>query len=221
MAALPSMYRLARGALSTTAIALAVAPDVYAQTPRVQVEIEAGPAWVSRNEVQIPNNARATRFSLNDVTGTGPWPAGRVYVTWNVNERHGLRVLAAPLSLTETGTLSGPVNFAGGSYSATSPVNATYTFNSYRLTYRYQFRDTDRTNAWIGLTGKVRDATVRLAQGAQSTRKDDLGFVPLLHFAGDWRITPRWQLGTDIDALAGGPGRAIDAAFTRQSFRTC
>jgi hypothetical protein len=31
--------------------------------------------------------------------------------------------------------------------------------------------------------------------------------------AGDWRFTPRWHLGTDIDALGGGPGRAIDAAL--------
>jgi hypothetical protein len=26
-------------------------------------------------------------------------------------------------------------------------------------------------------------------------------------------VSPRWQLGLDADALAGGPGRAIDAAL--------
>jgi len=199
-------------AAASTAMVAISAFDLGAQTSRIEIELEAGPAWVSRNEVQIPNNASATRFSLNDVTGSGPFPAGRVYVTWNVNERHGLRVLAAPLSITETGMLPGSVSFAGGNYTAGTPVDATYVFNSYRLTYRYQFRDTDRTRAWVGFTGKIRDATVQLAQGTVSTRKDDLGFVPLLHVAGDWRVTSRWQLGTDIDALAGGPGRAIDAA---------
>ena len=40
-----------------------------------------------------------------------------------------------------------------------------------------------------------------------------MGFVPLLHLAGDWRFTSRWRLGLDVDALAGGPGRAEDAAL--------
>jgi len=198
--------------LSVGALVLAPVGDAAAQSPRFQLELEAGPAWISRNDVQIPNNATATRFSLNDVTGSGPWPAGRVYLTWNLNERHGLRLLAAPLSITETGTLSQPVRFAGGSYTASAPLAATYTFNSYRLTYRYQLRKTERSRLWIGATGKIRDATVQLEQGSISTRKDDLGFVPLLHVAGDVRLTPSWTLGTDIDALGGGPGRAIDAA---------
>lgn len=204
---------LNRSVAACAALILVQPHALGAQAPRLEFEIEAGPAWVSRNDVQVPNNATASRFSLNDVTGSGPWPAGRVYVTWNVNARHGLRLLAAPLSYTETGMLSGPVNFAGGSYNATSPVDATYAFNSYRLSYRYQMHSGDRTRAWIGFTGKLRDATIQLSQGAVSTRKDDLGFVPLLHLAGDWRLNSAWRLGSDIDALAGGPGRAIDAAL--------
>ncbi len=199
-------------AATCSVLLFSLASAAEAQSPRIQLELEAGPAWISRNDVQIPNNASATRFSLNDITGSGPWPAGRVYLTWNVNEKHGLRVLAAPLSITETGTLRSPVTFAGGDFTADTPLDATYTFNSYRLTYRYQLRNTDQSRVWIGVTGKVRDATVQLEQGSVSTRKDDLGFVPLLHVAADWRLTSRWQLGTDIDALAGGPGRAIDAA---------
>ncbi|MGV3710475.1 MAG: hypothetical protein ACO1Q7_16715 [Gemmatimonas sp.] len=203
----------ARRALALASLGVVVASDVRAQAPRVEIELEAGPAWISRNNAQIPNNASATRFSLNDITGSGPWPAGRVYLTWNVNEKHSLRVLAAPLSLTETGTVNQPVSFAGGNYAPNTPLEATYTFNSYRLSYRYRLRNSERTRVWIGATAKIRDATVKLTQGALTTQKDDLGFVPLLHLAGDWRATRRWLLRTDIDALAGGPGRAIDAAL--------
>ena len=28
-----------------------------------------------------------------------------------------------------------------------------------------------------------------------------------------WRAAPRWRLSLDADALAGGPGRAVDAAL--------
>jgi hypothetical protein len=60
----------------------------------------------------------------------------------------------------------------------------------------------------------VRDAKIELAQGATTSRKTDLGFVPLLHIAGDRRFAPGWQLGLDAGALAGGPGRAEDVALT-------
>lgn len=184
-----------------------------AQVPRFEIELEGGPAWQSYNDVEIPNDGSATRFSLYDLAGSGPWPAGRLYVTWNVAERHGLRLLLAPFSLTESGVNAEPVRFAGAAYEAGVPLEATYTFNSYRLSYRYRAYHGQRTTAWVGITAKVRDAVVALEQGSVASRKDDLGFVPLLHAAVEWRFAPPWRLTFDADGLAGGPGRAIDAAL--------
>jgi hypothetical protein len=186
---------------------------VNAQSPRVLLELEGGAAWQSYNDVQIPNNASSTRFSLRDVAGGGPWPAGRAYLTWNVNDRHGLRLLAAPFSITEDGTSAEPISFAGANYSALQPLRATYTFNSYRVSYRYRFRATEQTKAWVGFTAKLRDAQVKLVQGSVTSQKDDLGFVPLLHFAVERKVADKWQVDFDADALAGGPGRAVDASL--------
>lgn len=199
-------------ALGILALALPARGQEARPMPRLELELEAGPVWQSRNAAQIPNDESATRFSLVSVIGKGPWPAARGYVTWNMNERHALRLLLAPLSIRESGTLAQPVRFAGRSYAAGAPVEAEYTFNSYRLTYRYRVREAQRTSAWVGFTAKVRDATIALEQGATTSRKDDLGFVPLLHLAGEWRMTPRWLGTVDADALAGGPGRAEDVA---------
>ena len=182
-------------------------------TPRFELELEAGPVWQSRNIAQIPNDESGTRFSLVRIVGKGPWLAARGYLTWNLNERHALRLLVAPLTIRESGTLPGPVRFAGASYVQGAPVEAQYTFNSYRLTYRYRVWNGARTSAWVGFTAKVRDATIALEQGAIASRKDDVGFVPLLHLAGEWRMTPRWLATLDADALAGGPGRAEDVAL--------
>lgn len=184
-----------------------------AQSPRVAIELEGGPAWQSYNDVEIPNDGSATRFSLDELAGPGSWPAARVYLTWNPRQRHGVRLLLAPFSLTETGVPDQVIRFAGVTYPAGQPTLATYTFNSYRLTYRYRFHDSDRTTAWIGFTGKVRDAVIALEQNAVTSRKEDLGFVPLLHLSGEWRVAPRWFLSLDADALAGGPGRAEDVAL--------
>ena len=180
--------------------------------PRLAVELEAGAVFQSSNDVEIPNDGSATRFSLRRLAGKGPWSAGRVYVTWQPAERHALRLLDAPLSISSTGTSATPIRFAGATFSNGAPVQATYTFNSYRLTYRYHLRRDAQTSVWVGGTGKVRDATIALQQGTTSRRKDDLGFVPLLHVSAAWRPARSWQLTLDADAIAGGPGRAEDVA---------
>ena len=138
---------------------LVPAPVAAQQAPAAQpgepvsrwvVELEGGPAWQSYNDVEIPNDGTASRFSLYDLAGAGPWPAGRLYVTWNLNDRHALRLLLAPFSLTETGTPARALSFAGGTFAAGGPTDATYTFNSYRLTYRYRFHEGARPRRGSG-----------------------------------------------------------------------
>jgi hypothetical protein len=119
----------------------------------------------------------------------------------------------APLSVTETGSLTEPVSFAGGQFDTDQTVDGTYRFNSWRLGYRYRVARGDNLNIWAGLTAKLRDAEVRLEQGAITAKDTDLGFVPLLHLAADWRFAPRAHLEFDFDGLAGGPGRAFDSAL--------
>jgi hypothetical protein len=194
-------------------LVLAATSTAAAETPRFILELEAGPVWQTSNDVQVPNDETGTRFSLEELVGSGPWPAGRLYFTWNLNDRHGLRVLLAPLSYTETGTFDEPVDFAGARYEPGVPTDATYRFNSWRLSYRYRFHDSERWRLWVGVTAKVRDAKIELRQGDTTSQDDDLGFVPLAHFAADLRLSERWHATFDIDALAGGPGRAIDAAL--------
>ncbi len=197
-----------------TALLLSAPSAADAQeAPAFSVELEGGAVWQSRNDVQIPNDASATRFSLQSLTGSGPWPAARVYVSWRIGERHELRALAAPLTIRETGRLAAPVRFAGAAYVPGAATEATYTFNSYRLTYRYRFHQGTDWTGWVGFTAKIRDADIALRQGSVSSQKADLGFVPLLHLAADRRLAPNWRLRLDADALAGGPGRAEDVSL--------
>lgn len=183
------------------------------ETPKFVVELEAGPVWQSSNDVQIPNDDAGTRFSLADLVGEGPWLSARAYFTWNINERHGIRALLAPLSYTETGTFDQPVDFVGETYLPGIPTEATYQFNSWRLSYRYKFKDGDRWQLWVGFTAKIRDAKIELRQGDTTSKDTDLGFVPLAHFAADWRFAEKWHFIADLDGLGGGPGRAIDLAL--------
>lgn len=194
---------------STIAALIVLLPSLAAAG--LTLEFEAGALWQTVNDVQVPNDAANTRFSLVDAVGKGPWAAPRVYLTLDLGERDALRLLAAPFSITEDGRLDAPVTFQDTDFGA-GPATATYTFNSYRVTYRRLMSEGERWTWWLGFTAKIRDAEIALEQPGAAASKDNVGFVPLLHLAADWRVADRWLLTFDADALAGGPGRAEDVA---------
>ena len=147
------------------------------------------------------------------LTGEGPYPAYRVYFNYAISPRSGLRLLYAPLRLTETRTLVKPVHFAGEDFDPDVGTEGTYQFNSYRITCHYLFH---QSPAWlwrIGFTVKVRDAEIKLKQGSKSASDDDLGFVPLIYLGGQYQFAERWRELLDMDALGSPQGRAIDLAL--------
>jgi hypothetical protein len=187
--------------------------DTDILSSRFLIEIEGGPVWQTRNDVQIPNNDQGTRFSFVDLAGTGPLPTFRAYLTWNIAPRHSLRVLVAPFKYVKSGTSNEIILFAGETYAPGDPIDATYKFNSYRLTYRYAFLLRERWRLWVGFSAKIRDAKIGLSQGATTSEDTDVGFVPLLNLGATFRASEHWRLLMDFDGLAGGPGRAFDVAL--------
>ena len=171
------MRRLFWPAAAALLAVMVATQAVAGDPPRWNLEVEAGPVWQGRNVVQIPNDASGTRFSLVDVAGHGPGSAARLYVTWNISPRHGLRALAAPLTLTEPALLASEVRVAGGTFPAGQATEATYKFNSWRLSYRYRVHHGDRFSAWIGFSAKIRDAKIRLEQSGVAAEKTDVGFA--------------------------------------------
>jgi hypothetical protein len=146
--------------------------------PAFEMELEGGPVWQSRNDVQIPNSEACTRFSLVDLAGKGPWHTGRLYPTWNINPGHGLRALLAPFSATEAGTLVDPVSFAGGRFQPGMPVESTCQFASWRVRSRYRFLEGQDLDPWVGFTAKLRDAKVALRQEDTYAEDTDVDFCP-------------------------------------------
>jgi hypothetical protein len=200
--------------LLAAALGLAAAwPSTALPAERFHVEIEAGPVWQGRNDVEIPNDGTATRFSVSDLVGRGPSFAYRAYVSFDINEKQGLRLLVAPLRIEGEGTPEGEIRFDGGTFEAGVRTNASYRFDSYRLTWRYLFFDGEAFRWHVGFTGKIRAAEVKLSQGSIESSYDNVGFVPLLHLAGEWRLSDRWSAVLDADALAAPQGRAEDVAI--------
>jgi hypothetical protein len=190
--------------LPALALAWAAAP-AFAGT----IDVDALAVTQQRNVVQIPNDAQGTRFSLVDVLGRDPQPAGRVTVVFGgFRDGQQWRLVAAPLTLSGDGTLASATDFNGASF-APGPVSASYTFNSYRATYRWKFYDDSNWSLYGGITAKVRDAEIALEQNGISSSKQNTGLVPLLHLAGE-ATYGNWRVSLDGDALASPQGRAID-----------
>lgn len=177
---------------------------------RAGIGLEFGPVWFSSNDVRIPGDD-GTKFDMLDLTGKGADFFVRLEGFWEINEKHGLRVVLAPLEVDGTGDLSRDTEFAGTRFPA-GRTEGTYNFSTYKFTWRYRMRDRGALRWRIGFTGLIRDANVELKQGELKDNNDDIGFVPLLHLSGEYALAERWQLAFDFDGLAGGPGRAFDVS---------
>jgi len=184
---------------------LLLAPLSHAAT----LDIDLLSVTQQRNDVQIPNSTQGTRFSLVDLLGRDAQAAARATLVFDgFGAGQQWRLVAAPLKIEGDGRLAAPVDFNGARFAA-GPVRASYTFNSYRATYRWQIAQTPTWTWHAGLTAKVRNAETELRQSAVSASKKNTGLVPLLHLAGAAQYGP-WRIALDADALASSRGRAID-----------
>ncbi len=173
------------------------------------LEIETGWVFPGYCDVQIPGDS-GTRFSLTDDLSTSGSLFIRLRAGYRFSLRHSAFVLFAPLALDGSGSVDRPIDFNGVTFAALTPLESIYRFNSYRLTYRYGLKESGKLRIGIGLTAKIRDAAIRLGGGGLESEKTNVGFVPLLHFLLDWRLTSTWRFLLEGDAAAASQGRAED-----------
>ncbi|MBD3414925.1 MAG: hypothetical protein GF421_10905 [Candidatus Aminicenantes bacterium] len=175
------------------------------------LDMETG--WLSSgyNNVRIPN-ATGTLFSLSEDLDIQSKMFVRFRAGVMLGERHAVSLLAAPLTLNAQGQVDQEIFFFEEQFPAQAPLDAVYTFNSYRATYRYDLVRSSKWTVGIGFTAKIRDAVIKVESLDKSSEKTNVGFVPLLHFRVEYFFTPQIRALLEGDALAspGGQGRAED-----------
>lgn len=174
-----------------------------------EVSLETGRASSGYNDIRIPGEG-GTKISFSEELATDPTAFFRLRLTGRFAERHNLSLLVAPLTLEASGSVDRPVRFDDGEFAAGVPLKGRYRFDSYRLTYRYDFDRTGDLRLGAGITAKVRDAAIRLEGGGRAAEKKNAGLVPLLNFRAEWRVAKSIRLLFDADALAAPQGRAED-----------
>lgn len=188
---------------------LAFAGLPFALTAQLELDLETGAATFGYNDVRI-SGATGTDFSLTDDFEQRYVPYFRGRLSYTFAERHTVSALYAPFSLSSTGAFDQNVDFNGQTFAAGTETRSDWKFNSYRITYQYAFIRKTRLQFAAGLTGKVRDAEIRLENDSISSSKTNVGVVPLVRIYTDWAFTEKFHLLVDADALVGGQGRAED-----------
>jgi hypothetical protein len=176
----------------------------------VQLALEGGAAWQTRNDFRIPGDS-GTLVKLAEYD-QGPVPAFRATLSWDLGAHQSLRLLAAPLRVETTFTPSEPVVFQDLVFPSGQPIDSTYVFNSYRLTWYWRFAPREKWSFRLGGTLKVRDAQIGLDGKSGGSVKENLGAVPLVYGFARYQASDRLAIEVEFDALAAPQGRAEDVS---------
>lgn len=175
------------------------------------LDFETGLISSGYNNVRVPN-ATGTLFSLSEDLDIQSKMFFRFRAGVELGKRHAVSLFAAPLTLNAEGKVDQEIFFFEEIFPSGVPLDAVYTFNSYRATYRYDIVRSSKWKVGIGFTAKIRDALIKVESPEKSSTKTNVGFVPLFHFRVEYFITPKIRALLEGDALAspGGQGRAED-----------
>ncbi len=176
---------------------------------QLSLDVESGAVIAGYNNVRIPGDA-GTLFSLTDDLHARPDVFLRLRAGYTIKSRHTVSVLYAPLTVKSDGSATFPVDFEGVIFPANTSLDASYTFNSYRITYRYDFVKRPKFEFGLGFTAKIRDAEIALESENLSAKKTNVGFVPIVNFRLNWMMNEKYSLLLEGDALAAPQGRAED-----------
>jgi hypothetical protein len=179
---------------------------------QVILDVETGLVSTGYNDVRIPGN-QGTFISLKNDLKPSSDIFYRIKLNYTFNSAHTLSLLYAPLTVTSEGRINKDVNFAGKIFFANRDLSGSYKFNSYRLTYRYDFVQNPNLEFGLGFTAKIRDAGIALSSQGISAEKSNVGFVPIINFRLFWHSYEKLGFLLEGDALAAKQGRAIDVLF--------
>jgi hypothetical protein len=176
---------------------------------QANIDVESGAVFTGYNNVRVPGD-EGILFSLKTDLKPQPNAFIRIRAGYTIKSKHTLSLLYAPLTVKSSGSTNKQIDFDGVMFPANTPLNASYTFNSYRITYRYDIIRKPKIDFGFGFTAKIRDAEIALNSESVSASKKNVGFVPIINFRLNWKINDKIGLLFEGDALAAPQGRAED-----------
>ncbi len=197
--------------LSAFVIILLILPSVKAKS-QFGIDVESGYVTTGYNDIRIPGDG-GTFFSLSEELKAQDKVYLRLRLNYKPGERHTISLLYAPLTVLSDGSVSRDILYEGVTFPANSNIEASYKFNSYRITYRYDIVRKPKLDFGLGFTAKIRDAKIDLTSGELYSEKINVGFVPIINFRLHYKPYEKLGLLFEGDALAAPQGRAEDVSL--------
>jgi len=163
---------------------------------------ELGFLAVANHIVQLSNDG--TRFNYRTDGGQNVlFPFFRLSTDLKFKGRHTVVFLYQPLKLTGETVLAEDTVFDGVVFPEGTPLNSTYGFPFWRISYLYDFLRRPRDEVSIGVSLQIRNATITFTSADGELRADrrDVGPVPALKFRGRWGFDNGVWWGTEIDGI--------------------
>lgn len=197
--------------LSAFVIILLILPSVKAKS-QFGIDVESGYVTTGYNDIRIPGDG-GTFFSLSEELKAQDKVYLRLRLNYKPGERHTISLLYAPLTVLSEGSVGRDILYEGVTFPANSNIEASYKFNSYRITYRYDIVRKPKLDFGLGFTAKIRDAKIDLTSGELYSEKINVGFVPIINFRLHYKPYEKLGLLFEGDALAAPQGRAEDVSL--------
>ena len=127
----------------------------------------------------------------------------RLGVELGLFRHHQIIFLYQPLTLESDAILDEELRVDGETFPQGSPVNFSYGFSFFRLSYLYDFFARRDLEVAIGLTLQIRNADITYSSGDGSLYRSeqDIGLVPALKLRVTWYHRSGFFLGTEIDGM--------------------
>ncbi len=176
------------------------------------LESELGTVKVNYHTILIGSETAGTGTTFDFVTQGGQeilFPIQRFNAGIVIADQHRLSFLYQPLEVLTEVTFKDDVTVDNVTFPGGTPMELSYGFPFYRITYAYDFFKSDRIDLAAGAAIQLRDASIVFKQqdGEQMTVSQNLGPVPALNLYG------RYQFANGFYALADITGIYASSAF--------
>lgn len=173
---------------------------------RFFLESEFGMLKIIYHTILIGDESESTGTTFDYVDQGGQeilYPFKRFNAGFVINEKHRVSFLYQPLEIATEVTFKDDVIIDNVTFPEGTPMEITYSFPFYRVTYGYDFFDEEYKDMGVGGALQLRNASIVFKEiaGEQMTVSQNLGPVPALYFFGKYSFKTGIYLQSEITGL--------------------
>jgi len=175
---------------------------------RVQffLESELGTVKIQYHTLLTGSESDGTGTTFDFVTEGGQeilYPFERYNLGFQLDQRHRFSFLYQPLEIVTEVTFRDDVIVDNVTFTSGTPMEVSYGFPFYRITYGYDFFPEDSIDLGVGGALQLRNASIVFKEidGSQMTVSQNLGPVPAIHLFGRYNLDSGLFFQSDITGL--------------------